>query len=1027
MITASDKLKLACWVTSAAVLVPKVALSQTEINPSELDNSDAGQPPIPSNPHPDKIAASIKDIPAPIAEPETLTEPPALLDYSSEVFPNSVKQTKVEKLANTPDSTEKPESTQPANIPQKRQDKSQVSSVVNPENAQPIKVGDVKQNLNKSTDFATTKNEDSESIKVADIQQSKDNSFSSTITQTANITQPEFIKKLGLEQKKDNSQASVVVKPTNTTQPELTKKPNSAPNQDNSQASVVTQPTNTTQPELTKKPNSAPNQDNSQASVVTQPTNTTQPELTKKPNSPPNQDNSQASVVVKPTNTTQPELTKKPDSPPNQDNSQASVVTQPTNIAQPEFTAKSAQQQLTPVKLDNQQISAVSNTRTNLPAIIERDRQPNQEQPKENAAADPKYIIPPRIATNQKVNPFTTTVPLNGTLINHLTENQFFGGVTFSDTIDTNFDVNGLVKLNGQIEESLTKDNIYTVEQRGSYLQLQTVRKKREVSVEQKELQTILGVQIQLSLTGSCFLGQGNPEQQCTYTPGIATDRNSIDPDTLFPRQIIQSSKVGDVVTPESLAAIKEPGFQRGVNGQEIGVDLYFPNAGTISGNTQSNETELQRKEEIENTPVGIYSIVRQVVRANDKEAVLGRTIRGYGFILDDQNALLNTALQLGNFVLPDADPQVVASDNPVNKNINVNLFLAANNTRLPANSFTFYNAGIGRAESPKPANTSLSQVPSANYNSIWLGVSPVIKRTLSNKERFEITGPQRVVTAAGGEGGVDSNVDVLSLVNGQPFSNKNLTDFYGQVYLTLYNQDVNAIRSSQYTEKTNYYPHLSFTGNITNSDTVWRYYAGVIAGEEIKPYVGTDYTKNTLDGWSFSAGAIGYVNPDIDYYSQAQGNVSKRINLGKNSNLVLSSGVNYAIDRPNRVDDFVIDSAGSSLSVGARANVGNVSVGLINYFGDILPNSIANTLLADVSVKFSDNFSVSAYYTPINESTSRSRYGASAQLKMGNQRTSPVLGVSWSNNEYDFGTDPNGNKLDVTDNVFSVFLRGSL
>ncbi|MEB3178606.1 MAG: hypothetical protein VKL59_06220 [Nostocaceae cyanobacterium] len=967
MMTPSNKLKLACWVTSAAVLVPKAALSQTEINTSELDNSDAGKPRIPSNPNPDKIAAAIKDIAAPIAEPEILKESPLLANNASDSAPKSLVKTQEIALEdtqiNSQIATVDKQANNISNSPQIKPNQS-ASLTIN-QNIKPES-----NTLLNSPDDGNSKKEQkepAESINETDVKQQDNNSLSSTVIEPVNITQPEFTHQSDSQQK-DNFSSSIVVKPTNTTQAEVTKKPDFPDKQDNSQPANVIQPTNAVKPEVNI-----------------------------------------------------------PDSLTKKDNSQSANVTQPSNIAKPEFTTKSPKQQLTPVTLDKQEISAVSNTRTNLPAVIERDRQPTQEQPKENAAVDPQYIIPPRIAANQKINPFTTNVPLNSTFINHLTENQFFTGVTFSDTLNTNFDVNGLIKINSQIEESLTKDNVFTVEQTGSYVQLQTVRKKRQISVEQKEPQTILGVQLQLSLTGSCFLGEGTSDQQCTYTPGLSTDRNSIDPDTLFPKRIIQTSKVGDVVAPETLAAIKEPGFQRGVTGKEIGIDLFFPNAGSISGNSQSNETELKRKEEIENTLVGIYSTVRQVVRANDKEAVLGRTIRGYGFIVDDKNALLNTALQLGNFVLPDADPQVTASDNPVNKNINVNLFLAANNTRLPANSFTFYNAGIGRAESPKPGNTSLSKVPTANYNSIWLGVSPVIKRSLSNNERYEVTGPRRVVTAAGGEGGVDSNVDILSLVNGQRFDNNNLKDFYGQVYLTLYNQDVNAIRSSQYTEKTNYYPHISFSGNITGSDSVFRYYAGVIASEEIKPYVGTDYTKNTLDGWTYSAAAIGYLNPDLDYYSQVQGSVAKRINLSKNTNLVLSTGINYALDRPTRIDNFVIDSAGSSLSVGARANLGNVSVGVINYFGDILPNSIANTLLADLSVKFSDNFSVSAYYTPINESTSRSRYGASAQLKLGNQQTSPILGISWSNNEYSFGNDPNGNKLDITDNVFSVFLRGSL
>ncbi len=636
------------------------------------------------------------------------------------------------------------------------------------------------------------------------------------------------------------------------------------------------------------------------------------------------------------------------------------------------------------------------------------------------------FVIPPQIIKDSKVPEFTTTIPLNGTEINHLTKWQFVGNTTFSDNTNISFDVKALLKINSQIEQSLTKNNIFSIDYRGNYLQLQTVRKKREISLTRKEPQTLLGTEIQLSLTGSCLLENPNTQQQCTYIPSAVTDKNSIDPDTLLPTQIFQNSKLGDVVTPESLVAMKQPGFQLGANGQEYGVDLFFPKSGGTYGNRQSNQTSVTRKEDIDNIPVGIYSTVRQIVRANDKEAVIGRTIRGFGVIGNDKNILINSALQLTGLILPDADPQIEGSINPVNQNINKNLFLAANNVRLPANSYTFYQAGIGKAKTPDSQTTELNQISAANFDSLWIGVSPVTKYSLSTKSRYELTGLRRILSAGGTEGGVDSNINFSSLVNGQEFSTGTLKDFYSQVYLTMFNQDANLIRSSKYTEETNFYPHISISGNITGINNVWRYYGGMIGGEKINAYLGTDFTRYTFDGWTFSAGGIAYTNPDNDHYSQISGNVSKKITLGKNANLVLSTGLNYAFDRKTDFGNYVINSPASSVTLGARANLGSVSIGLVNYFGDILPNSIANTLLADISVKFSDNFQVSAYYTPINESYSRSPFGAKAQWKLGNNENSPTLSFSWNNNEYKFGSDPLGNKLGVTDNVFSVLFKFS-
>lgn len=197
-----------------------------------------------------------------------------------------------------------------------------------------------------------------------------------------------------------------------------------------------------------------------------------------------------------------------------------------------------------------------------------------------------------------------------------------------------------------------------------------------------------------------------------------------------------------------------------------------------------------------------------------------------------------------------------------------------------------------------------------------------------------------------------------------------------------------------------------------------------MITGNTTKAYLGGDVTKQTVDGWTYSAGAIGYLNPDRDYYSQLLASLAKKVSLGKNTNLVLSSSINYALDRETRIGKSVVISPASSLTVGARANVGPVSFGLVNYFGNILPDSIDNTLLTDLTIKFSNRFSLSGYYTPINESSSRSNYGAKAEYKLGDQNNSPTLAVSWTNNEYYLDQNATGKRFNTTDNVFAVFLK---
>ncbi len=686
------------------------------------------------------------------------------------------------------------------------------------------------------------------------------------------------------------------------------------------------------------------------------------------------------------------------------------------NIGKPELIVETLTSRAT-TQTKKQQLSISTDNSTPLTTPL-----PNKETI-QNSQADPNYIISPHIVPDAKINPFTTTLPLNSVPINHLTKWETFQGVSFGQTQNTNYNFNGIVKLQSQVAESLGKDNIFTVEQTGKYFQLQTVRQSRQVTVSRQEAQTVFGTKIQMSLTADCIFPGTQPTQQCTYTPGLVTDRQSLDPKLLVPTHVFQTSKVGDVVTPESLAAIRQHGFQRGANGQEIGIDLEFPNSGSFSGNSQTQPT-YTRKENTNYTPAGFYSQVKQVVRANDHEAVLGRTVRGYGLVVDDPNTLINSAVQLGNLWLPDADPEIQGGTKPVNTNINKNLFLAANNVLIPANSFTIYHAGIGHAESTPLNITALNQIKSANFNSLWIGLSPVTQRTFVKDTRYQTSGQPQILADAGAEGGVDANVRLLSLINNQPYSSANLHNFYTQIYLQNTTQNVNLINSSILSEKTQYFPHISFTGDITGTDNIWRYYAGVITGNTTKAYLGGDVTKQTVDGWTYSAGAIGYLNPDRDYYSQLLASLAKKVSFSKNTNLIFSSGVNYALDRETRIGKSVIISPASSLTVGARANVGPVSFGLVNYFGNVLPDSIDNTLLADLAIKFGDRFSISGYYTPINESYSRSNYGAKAEYKLGNDNNSPVLAVSWTNNEYYLDRDATGKRFNTTDNVFAVFLK---
>ncbi|MDJ0620076.1 MAG: hypothetical protein QNJ63_25610 [Calothrix sp. MO_192.B10] len=713
------------------------------------------------------------------------------------------------------------------------------------------------------------------------------------------------------------------------------------------------------------------------------------------------------------------EFTKLVDLTSNKSNQKPCI---PTNIGQPEFSSQGLQQQTDVSELEKQQIPPKSDDSTNFPLVAKLDKKPAAIKDKEKSSSDPKYIDPPYIVPNKKVNPLTTKLILNGQSINHLTTGEFVGAVSLGDGRNTSFDINGILKLDGEIEKSVSRENILVRKQTGSYIQLQTVNQKRQISVNTKQPQTLTGIDIQLSLIGSCI---EDPDNLCTFTPSLVTDENLIDPTSLQPTRFLSPNQFGDVVTPESFAAIQEPGFQSGANGQEVGVNLSFPNTGSSFGNTQFDRGFITRKETTTNTYSAFYSTVRQVFKANDKKAVVGRTVRGFGFVLNDDNSLLNSSLQLANVLLPNADPQIKSGANPAKKNINTNLFFAVNNVWRPNNSLTIYHAGLGEAKTPQKRIKNINQLSPARYYSIWLGMSPVKKINISGNSRYQIIGDPRITTAGGSEGGADFNGSFISEIDGQRFTNANLENVYSQIYLTGLQRDANLLNSSNFQTVNNYYPHISISGNITDSQDIFRYYGGLITSEKLKAYLGADFTRNTPNGWTYSLGGIAYTNPDRDYYSQVQGSLSKRINLNQKSLLLLSTGFNYAFDGDTKVDGVEISNSVSSLRLGATVRFGSLTLGLVNYFGDILPNSIDNSLLVNLGIRLSNNFQISGYYKPIDESNSSSRYGASATWKLSNNVKSPIVSVSWTNNEYKFGTDGGGNKLNINDNRFTFLLKG--
>ncbi|NCJ05523.1 hypothetical protein GS597_03170 [Synechococcales cyanobacterium C] len=657
---------------------------------------------------------------------------------------------------------------------------------------------------------------------------------------------------------------------------------------------------------------------------------------------------------------------------------------------------------------------------------------PEQPQPDPE---DPKPISTELQPSDpDSVSPISTTLPLNGATITHRTQWELEPGVNFGTDRSTNPNINALVRLHGQVREGI-QDNVLIQDQRASYLQLRTFRREREVTTTTIEPVTALGIQLQLSLTGACVFPGLSSDQFCTFTPGLVTDLDSLEPATLFPTRFFVTSSIGDVVSPEDIELTRQPGFQGGLE-PPIGLDLTFPNTGTTFGSSQSETTEIRRQEDFREYPVGIFSQVRQVVKANDREAVLGRTIRGLAIVAPNDNFLSSTLWHPAAWLLPDAVPRLEGGENPPNRNINRNLFTAANNTRLPTNSYTVYQGGLGRARSLELDEIRTQRdVPWGHFNSVWVGLSPVVRRSITESSALRLTGddPTSQVGPIGAEGGgldaledVDINLPVVIASPDEIFQvdPTDILNFYTQVYVTAFEQDGEQTQVRRFTELTNYVPHISFSGNFTGAEDVFRYYTGLITSSDLKAYVGADYTRETPSGWRFQFAGIGYTNPDPDYFSSIEANVRKRTQLSRDFTLTFGAGLNYAIDRDTNIDQFVINNDASAVSLNAQANFRDFDFGVVGVVGDVLPNSRESSVTLTTRWQMHPYARLFAYYSPLNKNLSFSRVGAGVNLRLGRQPNHPSLNFLWSNNRYDIGLDSGGNSLTTQDHTFSVVVR---
>jgi hypothetical protein len=648
--------------------------------------------------------------------------------------------------------------------------------------------------------------------------------------------------------------------------------------------------------------------------------------------------------------------------------------------------------------------------------------------PQFESPPDPRYLLAPQALAAQDVDPFATQFVLNGNRISHLSTAQVSSGYESGNfrMSDLNFDIYKPFKATNT--QSITADRVLHVKTQMEVSGLRSVTQHHDISVAVAQPQTLLGVRQQISLDANCLDNSG---RICTYLPGLTIDDSVIDQRKLQPVDVKVTSQFGDVIPQSSVATIRQPGFQGGANGSNAanyGLDLYFPAVGVIRPAGSPPPLLTGSRHEDISTGIAVnHSWLNQNFATNGVSSTLGRTIRSVNYINGDRNQLANLAVQALGQVLPDFQPQIAAGEPGAKIVVNPNLFRAANALRIPEQSLTVYQGGIGVAASH---GDDWKTPPEANHQALWVGLSPVIERKFERDYYYKTLRAPVIVSSSGGEGG---NVPVDVNLNGLGFNSGALQNAYAQGYVTVYNRDVDRYDVEIIRQRTDYYPHISLTGTSLSENTLWRYYAGTILNVSLQPqttqniqaYVGTDYSMVNPLGLSWSVGGVGYLNPDPEHYTQFFANASQSIALGadRRNNLMIGVNANYVADGGVTVQSVPIRSAQSSVNVGMTANFGDISVGGTQFVGSLLPDAVESKTLLNVGWKINDRLNLGAFYTPFDQSISTAPVGANLSFTVDPAANSKLY-LSWNAAAIDFRRTLGSSSNIFRDHTFSLSFR---
>lgn len=577
----------------------------------------------------------------------------------------------------------------------------------------------------------------------------------------------------------------------------------------------------------------------------------------------------------------------------------------------------------------------------------------------------------------------------------------------------------------------------FTSRQSALIFQLDTMDRQRVVTQRLDERGELLGFRLNFSATGRCILPGSPVDGYCTYTPGLATVLGGVDPDTLTPSAFLVSSEFGQVIPEAVHQSLFAPGFQRGedvAGGPLAGVSFDVINSGFASDGSLSSLTGM-RNEETRLRFVPTVARVEQTLSTNSAEAAATRSVRA--FVLPDEDEIDGAylAMQLAAWILPSANETVEYADGTPNTSVSNNIFLALNNARTPSESYTIFQTGRASVAHSKTPPRSAAETPIAVYNGIWMGMSPARTARTTQRLQFIPTGDRVSVNdpafAQGGFGTpfgdlVDAGITLVDDID-QSITNvnlQNIDDLFVQFGLDLTRQD--AIRRITTTEVSDYrlVPHLSFNGNRTGGETVFRYYAGALFADETNAYIGTDFTLATETGWNAYGRIDLYSAPDLDYRSEAELRGSRTFNINPDRQIIIGASGLTELDKDvmENGDRFSEDSAQANIF--GRWRESSLDFTLNKRFTRDGAGEHGQSTTIGVGYSLGERVSVSAQVTPwsTEEAYIDAALGVNVQLPEFSGES--ALQAQIARAQYEVGSSSFGKTTNVSETVFKFSLQ---